>query len=181
MSNVDLMEWLLWYFGSCMTGYPAEMIVNFYGKSKSKHTLVNVMKKISSAYYTPLPRTILRNEQNSLTEINQMPSGIRFASLDLDSENVTLNTSELLNIMRTSIKPLILSEKKISLTDIDTNGKLTFCFVPFSEKNDKVDYSEDELFKEGPGILGIIIQYSQKYIQNGCKLPHCTEIEIVKV
>jgi len=181
MSKVDLMEWLLWYFGTCFTGYPAEMVVNFYGKSKSKYTLVNVIKKIMSDYYAPLPRTILQNEQNSLAETIQMPSGIRFASIDLGSENVILKSSELLNIMKTSIKPLIISEKKIPLTNIDTNGQLTFCFVPFSEKNDKVNFSEDELLQEGPGILSIFVQYSQKYIQNGCKLPHCAEIEIVKV
>jgi len=181
MSNVDLMEWLLWYFGSCFTGYPAEFVVNFYGKNKSKYTLVNVIKKIMADYYAPLPRTILQNEQSPLAEANQIPSGIRFASIDLGTENIVLNTSELQNIMKSSVKPLILSEKKIPLTGIDTNGELVFCFVPFSGKNDRVNFSEDDLLKEGPGMLGIFVQYSQKYVQNGCKLPHCDEIEIVKV
>jgi hypothetical protein len=96
-------------------------------------------------------------------------------------EKVTLNTDELIKIMKTSIKPLILSENKVPLTGIDASGKLTFCFVPFGEKDNGADYSEDELMKEGPVILGQIVQYSQKYIQNGRKLPQCNEIEIVKI
>jgi hypothetical protein len=58
---------------------------------------------------------------------------------------------------------------------------LTFCFVPFGDSDKGGNYSEDELLKEGPGILGQLVQYSQKYIQNGCKLPQCNEIEIVKI
>ena len=179
MNNVSLMEWIFWYFGSCLTGYPAEMIVNFYGKNSAKNTLVNVIKNIIGDYYAPLSRELLLKERKSFK--NNMPlSGIRFASIDLGEESVTLNTNNLISIMETSIKPLILSENKISLSGINTGGKLIFCFVPFSEKDKRADFSEDELLKEGPGILGQLVQYSHKYIQNGNKLPQCNEVEIVK-
>ena len=168
MNNVSLMEWIFWYFGSCLTGYPAEMIVNFYGKNSAKNTLVNVIKNIIGDYYAPLSREILLKGRKSFN--NKPLSGIRFASIDLGEESVTLNTNNLISIMETSIKPLILSENKISLSGINTGGKLIFCFVPFGEKDKGADFSE----------LGQLVQYSHKYIQNGNKLPQCNEVEIVK-
>ena len=181
MNNISLMEWLLWYFGSCLTGYPAEMIVNFYGRNTAKNTLVNIMKKIMSDNYAPLSRTMLLKKGKPIDNKNLPLSGIRFASIDFEDERVSLNADKLTSIMKTSIKPLILSDNKISLAGIDTGGKLTFCFVPFNDKDNEVNFSEDELMQEGPGILRILILYSQKYIQNGNKLPHCNEIEIVKI
>ena len=182
MNNVSLMDWLFWYFGSCLSGTPTGMIVNFYGETNAKHTLVNLMKTIFGSYYTPLPKTLLTNNKNTLDgRAYSSLSGKRLASIDLEDEKIKLKSSALLTLTKASFSPLLLSGNKIIVSGISSGGKLSVCYVPFIKKTSDNDYSADDLVSEAPGILGILVQYSQKYIQNEYKLPQCSEVKVVVV
>jgi len=182
MNNVSLMDWLLWYFGSCLSGTPTGMIVNFYGETNAKQTLVNFMKTIFGDYYAPLPIKLLTKCKNSLDKSTHKPlSGIRLTSIDFGSEEKKLDTTALLNIITASFSPIILSDLKIPVSVISTGGKLPFCFVPFYKTKHDDNFFVNALTTEAPAILSKLIYYSHKYIQNDYKLPQCNEIEIVKV
>jgi len=189
LEREDLSEYIMSWFGYCLTGdNGASFFVNFHGQGKNgKSVLLNLMMELFGDYAAPLPQdVVIENQFQSQFDLAGLP-GIRLGVL-IDAPEGRLNMDQLKPIIsgdtinakrkylsdfkfKPSCKIAVGSNPRLTLKDTGMAVRRRIRMVPFdyvvSDEEAVVNLHRLLLKEEAPGILAYLICFAHEYYARG--------------
>jgi len=198
--NEELKEWLLTVMATALFGFPSRLIINLYGQGRNgKGTLLRLLYKLLGDYATTLSRSLVLKSRltNNRFDKSNLPNKRGAFCMDLKVESgEKLNLDELKSIcgdgdivpIERKMKPLfdqalfckvfINSNDKLPIDSFGESERSRFRLVPCLARIDEPDPGlEDDLQKEFPQILNLLLEKAEAWYADGRKLPPCKVID----